>query len=247
MNFIEHEKLWNLDALVKEYSVSIPELTTPETFLLEKAVGKLKDTLVEHILCVGCGGGREVLPLHKSFSDSTIYANDISINMLSAAKNNFENWGISNYTKTLLSPANELPITQPFFKLITCFNNVIGCITSSEQRNETFKKLFNIMHFGGVLIGMVHNMYGTPQKTMFFLLQKLVSSVLKNGWGDRIAGRKNQKYKVHHFNKRQITSHLKIAGFKNVEIFSLGELYSMKRRRYNRLKGSNNLIFIARK
>jgi len=247
MNIIEHKTLWNLDTLVKEYSISNPALTFAEFFLLEKAIQRLKNQTVKKILCVGCGGGREVLPLHKSFSSAVIYANDIAANMISAAENNFEEWGIAANTELMLSPVNEIPIAVPTFQLITCFNNVFSCVSPFELCTASFKKLSQVIDDKGVLIGMVHNMYGTPQKTLFFILQKLFSFFRKDEWGDRIAGRENQKYKAHYFNKRQLGKYLTIAGFKSIEVLSLQELYTLKKRKYNRLKGSNNLVFIATK
>jgi ubiquinone/menaquinone biosynthesis C-methylase UbiE len=167
--------------------------------------------------------------------------------MIENAIINFKKWGIDGVTKTMVCSAEDIPINQPTFQVITCFNNVANFFIPQAKRNSVFKKFYNITSEKGVLIGMVHNLFGTPQKTFFFLLQKLFAPFSKYELGDRVAGRKKQKYIAHYFSKKELMILLKNAGYRNIEILSLEQLYKLRGKKYNRLKGSNNLLFFAGK
>jgi 2-polyprenyl-3-methyl-5-hydroxy-6-metoxy-1,4-benzoquinol methylase len=77
MAYVDHDNLWNMSNMVDEYNIQAPTLLWSESCLTEKSKSFLKEN-VHNILCVGCGGGREVLPLHQTFENATIYANDIA-------------------------------------------------------------------------------------------------------------------------------------------------------------------------
>lgn len=244
MNYKSHKELWNLEALVNEYNIENPLLTWPEVYLIEKAKTFLREPVTD-ILCVGVGGGREVLPLHNEFKTALIYANDIAAKMIEKAEKNFEQWDIASQTKTLVCPVSEIEIDVPAFQLITCFNNVSSFILPHKNREQSFKKMYELTTVNGVIIGMVHHIYSTPLRTVYFLFRWAVSPLLKSSYGDKKVGRTNQKYYAHYFSKKELNALLQNAGYAQVHILSLEAYYQLTGRKYNRRKGWNNLIFLG--
>jgi len=244
MTYINHDNLWNMSNLVDEYIVHDPKLSWPEYDLTEKSKSFLKEN-VHNILCVGCGGGREVLPLHTTFEYATIYANDIAEKMMEKAVENFKLWNIEKSVKPLICSVEGIAFKEPLFQIITAFNNVLCFVTPRKKRDEVFKKLYDITTSNGVFIGMVHHVYGTPAKTLYFLLQRLISPFTKKDFGDRKAGRKGQQYFAHYYTRTELRELLEQAGYTQIKITSLSEFYNSKPRKYNRLTGYNNLMFYA--
>jgi len=244
MAYVDHDNLWNMSNMVDEYNIQAPTLLWSESCLTEKSKSFLKEN-VHNILCVGCGGGREVLPLHQTFENATIYANDIAEKMIEKAIANFKLWNIERSLKPLLGSIENIVFKEPVFQVITAFNNVLCFVTPRRNRNQVFKKFYDITTPNGVLIGMVHHVYGTPLKTLYFLLQRVISPFQKKEFGDRNAGKKEQKYFAHYYSRTELRELLEQAGYTQIEITSLAEFYKSKERKYNRLKGYNNLMFYA--
>lgn len=242
MAYVDHDNLWNMSNMVDEYDIQNPTLLWSEDCLVQKSKALLKDQ-VQKILCVGCGGGREVLPLHQAFSNATIFANDIAEKMIEKAIANFKLWNIESSVKPLLGSIENLVFEKPLFQIVTAFNNVLCFITPRQNRNEVFKKFYDITTKNGVIIGMVHHVYGTPQKTLYFMLQKLLSPFQQKEFGDRNAGTKNQKYFAHYYTKKEVRELLEQAGYTQIEVSSLAEFYKSRNRKYNRIKGYNNIVF----
>lgn len=239
---IDHNNLWNMRSMVDEYDIQNPTLLWSENCLVAKSKSNLKLD-VHNILCVGCGGGREVLPLHETYTNATIYANDIAEKMIEKAIINFKLWNIEKSVKPLLGSIEKIEFEKPIFQMITAFNNVLCFITPRKNRNELFKKFYHITTPGGVLMGMVHHVYGTPLKTSYFILQKLLSPFQKKEFGDRSAGKREQKYFAHYYTKKEVRELLHQAGYTQIEVSSLSEFYKSRNRKYDRLKGYNNIVF----
>jgi ubiquinone/menaquinone biosynthesis C-methylase UbiE len=244
MKLVDNPEFWNDENIIKTQSERDHTLYYYEEFLVSEC---RKINNFKNILCVGAGTGREVYGLHTHFPEAKILANDIAENMIAQAIVNFKNWGISEFTDTLVAPIEDMDCHKPTYDFICLLNNIMDYVIPSSRRDRGFKKIYEILEPEGAITGVVHNIYGTPQKIGFFLLSSIFNIFSKREFGDKITGWEGKKFLVHYFSRSQVYKHLVNAGFKDIKIYTLEDLNKMRGKKYNRLKGDNNLLFIARK
>ena len=126
-------------------------------------------------------------------------------------------------------------------------NGVLTYITNKKDRNSVFKKMFDTLKKRGSIIGVVHNQIGTPKKTIYFYLKKLLCCIPNYDTGNRMTGFGGFKVRGHYFTKGELHNLLLKSGFKEIEILSLEELHKKLNLNYKRSTGSNNLVFMAKK
>ena len=167
--------------------------------------------------------------------------------MIKKCDENLKNWNLSDKVETLVGDATVYDSKEDRFDVVTIMNNMMTYVIDKNDRNAIFNTTFKILNPNGCIIGVVHNQMGTPQKSIYFLLKRLIKPFLKNEVGYRLTGFKGLKFGGHYFTKNELLAHLKNNNFKNIEVISLSEFYKQKKTSYNRLKGYNNLLFFATK
>lgn len=245
---IENKNFWEDENVIKTQDRAISSSSDYEVFLYLKALEHLKtkeSQLTAKIF--GCGTGREINELFKYLPIESAVATDISENMIKKCLQNLTNWKISQKVTTHVINATEYADKEMKFDVVLLMNSILTYVSRKESRYKIFKNSYDILNNEGCIIGVVHNQIGTPQKTLFFILRRILKPFIKNEVGNRTTGFKGFKVPGYYFSKKDLHRHLSDNGFQNIEILSLAEYYRQKNYNYNRLKGYNNLLFFATK
>jgi SAM-dependent methyltransferase len=244
-------KIENKDFWEKEDVIATQRLKNAsdfEIFMFEKAKERYESTgKIQNVKIFGCGAGREVEAIAKYFSPNKIVASDISKNMISRCITNLKLWNIDQITDTVVINAVDYNENSSEFELVTILNSMLTYVPNKNDRITIFKNSNKILKPNGVLIGTVHNQVGTLAKTLYFKFRSLFSIILGDHVGNRMTGFKGFKVSGYYYIRTGLHQDLVLAGFKNIEIYSLEEYASLFEKKYNRKKGYNNLIFIASK
>lgn len=246
---IENKNFWEREDVIYSQDKHMTSTLDYEIYLYEKAkdyFSKMNIT-VKKTKAFGCGTGRELHGIIDTFAPEKILATDIAENMIKKAEINIREWGYDDRVTLGLADATKYTDNNDSYELVTLMSCTLTYISKKADRYAVFKTAHNILKPDGCLIGVVHNQVGTPQKTAYFLLRRLLKPFLKNEVGNRTAGFYGFDVPGYYFSKKDLFIHLKDNGFKNIEIKSLSEIYKEKNQKYNRLKGYNNLVFFATK
>ena len=245
---IENKDFWEKDNIIVTQDREKTVAADFETFMFQQAQLRQKGIrTIENVKIFGCGTGREINEAALFFKPNSILASDISQNMIAKCNYNLKLWGIENICKTIVGNAKDISLENESFDLVIIFNSMLTYVPLESDRIAIFKKSNQILNSKAVIIGTVHNQVGTFSKTLYFKIRNLFSFVLGNKVGNRNTGFKGFKVSGYYYSKKGLTKDLEIAGFTNIEVYSLEEYYASKGKSYNRKTGYNNLIFIATK
>ena len=202
---------------------------------------------IKKIKIFGCGSGREIEAIARFFDPKKIVASDISENMIAQCNANLKLWNLATITQTVAINAVDYTTVTNEFQLVTILNSMLTYVPEKADRLAIFKNSNAALQKEGVVIGTVHNQVGTLPKTVYFKLRNLFSVVFKEKAGNRMTGFNGFKVSGYYYDKKTLQHDLAISGFKNIEIKSLEDYYATLGEKYDRVKGYNNLIFIATK
>lgn len=244
---IENKDFWEKDAIIATQEV-LKKASDFEQFMFQSAIDRYSAIgEVKNIKIFGCGTGREIESIAEFFNPDRIVASDISENMISKCIENLKIWNIDSITQTIVGNAKDFNKINNSFELVTILNSMLTYVPLKEDRLTIFKNSLQILKPNATIIGTVHNQVGTPAKTYYFKLKSFFGFILGDKVGNRNTGFNGFKVPGYYYSKKGLTKDLKIAGFKDVEIYSLEEYYASKGKSYNRKTGYNNLIFVATK
>lgn len=246
---IENKEFWEREDVIHSQNKTVVNTSNYEAYLYEKAKNYFStiNISVKFAKIFGCGTGREINGILKYVPIDAILATDISENMIKKGRENVISWNLQDKVKLEVADASKFTAKANSFELVTIMNCMLTYIQDRKDRYTIFKTAHDILSPKGVLIGVVHNQVGTPQKTLYFLLRRLIKPFLKNEPGNRTTGFYGFDVSGYYFTKKDLHKHLSDNGFVNIEIKSLSEYYKEINFKYNRLKGYNNLIFFATK
>lgn len=246
---IENKEFWEREDIIYSQDKTVADTSNYEAYLYEKASNYFskKNIKVSYAKVFGVGTGREIHGILKYISIDKILATDISVNMIKKGIENIKNWNLHSKVAMQVSDATTFVAPKESFELVTLMNCMLTYVKNRNDRYKIFKTTYDILQPDGVLIGAVHNQVGTPQKTTYFLLRKILKPFLKNEVGSRVTGFNGFDVGGYYFSEKDLYKHLNDNGFKNIEIKSLSQYYKEVNIKYNRLKGYNNLIFFATK
>ncbi|MFH6994836.1 class I SAM-dependent methyltransferase [Flavobacterium sp. FlaQc-48] len=244
---VENKVFWENQDIIATQDQSVSSSANYEVFLYEKVVSYLKGKKKLSAKVFGCGTGREIPEIIKHIGVGHVFASDIAENMIKKCNENLINWELTDVVITQVVDAAKFESKDYAFDVVTIMNNMLTYVTDKKQRNKIFKNSYEILNDKGCIIGVVHNQIGTPQKTGYFLMRRFLKPFLKNEVGYRLTGFKGLRFGGYYFTKKDLYRHLNDNNFKNIEIISLAEFSEKKGFAYDRLRGSNNLLFFATK
>lgn len=246
---IENKDFWEREDVIYSQDKHMTSTSDYEMYLYEKAKDYFSKMNIDikNAKAFGCGTGRELHGIIGTLSPGKILATDIAENMIRKAELNIKEWGFEDKVTLGIADATQFSGEKESYELVTLMSCTLTYISKKQDRYKVFKTSNDILKPNGCLVGVVHNQVGTPQKTAYFFLRRLLKPFLKNEVGNRTAGFYGFDVPGYYFSKKDLYDHLKDNGFKNIEIKSLSELYKEKNQEYNRLKGYNNLLFFATK
>lgn len=244
---IDNKNFWERKEIIETQEV-LKSVSNFEQFMFETSLKRYEKTgQIENIKVFGCGTGRELEGIAKYFQPTKIVASDISENMIEKCKVNLKGWNIDAITTTVVGDAKDFNKVTEDFELVTILNSMLTYVPVRQDRLTIFKNAHQILVPNGVLIGTVHNQIGTFNKTLYFKLRNLFSIFLGEKVGNRYTGFKGFEVPGYYYNKKGLIKDLKVAGFNDIEVYSIEDYYALDGRKYDRKKGYNNLFFIASK
>lgn len=244
---VENKSFWENQDVIATQDQSVSSSSNYEVFLYQKVASHFNDKKKISAKIFGCGTGREIPEVIKYIGAESVLASDIAENMIKKCNENLINWRITDIVITEVVDAAKFENKDYSFDVVTIMNNMLTYVIDKKQRNEIFKKSYEILNDTGAIIGVVHNQIGTLQKTGYFFMRRFFKPFLKTEVGYRLTGFKGLRFGGYYFTKKDLYNHLNDSNFKNIEIISLEEFSKNNNSSYNRLKGSNNLLFFATK
>ena len=244
---VENKDFWESEKIIATQDKEVTYSNDYEIYLYKKVATNLKNKSNLKAKIFGCGTGREIPEIITNIGVKKVVASDIAENMIKKCNENLLNWNLSNQVETLVGDATIYDSKGTTFDVVTVMNNMMTYVTNKDDRYKIFNTAFKILNPDGCFIGVVHNQMGTPQKSVYFLLRRLLKPFLSQEVGFRLTGFKGLKFGGYYFSKKELQQHLKDNNFKNIEVIALSEFYNNKNVPYNRLKGYNNLLFFASK
>jgi ubiquinone/menaquinone biosynthesis C-methylase UbiE len=246
---IENKDFWEREDIIYSQDKTVADTSNYEAYLYEKTKEYFKkmNLSIKKAKIFGCGTGREINGILKYLSIDSILATDISENMIKKGNENIVAWNLQDKVFLEVADATKFKSKESSYELVTLMNCMLTYIKDKEDRYTIFKTANDILASEGVIIGVVHNQVGTPQKTFYFALRRFFKPFLKDEPGNRITGFNGFKFGAYYFTKNDLSKHLLDSGFKNIEIKSLADYYKELNIEYNRFKGYNNLILFATK
>jgi SAM-dependent methyltransferase len=244
---LDNKDFWEKNSVVLSQDIK-KQIFDFELFMFQKAKEiHQKFGTIQNIKIFGCGTGREIESIAEYFNPTKIVASDISQNMIEKCNENLKNWSLSSTTQTIAIDAKEYNKVSNEFELVTLLNSMLTYVIDRNDRITIFKNVAQILRPNGIVIGTVHNQEGTILKSTFFKLRNLFSFYYGDRAGIRSTGFRGFKLKAFYYKKKGLHHDILVAGFKNIEIYSLEEYFALQNIKYDRKKGYNNLIFIAQK
>lgn len=244
---VENKVFWENQDIIATQDQSVSSSANYEVYLYEKVVDHLRSQKNLSAKVFGCGTGREIPEIIKYIGVEHVFASDIAENMIKKCNENLINWKLTDRVVTEVADAAKFENKNYSFDVVTIMNNMLTYVTDRHQRNKVFKNSYEILKDKGCIIGVVHNQIGTPQKTGYFFMRRFLKPFLKNEVGYRLTGFKGLRFGGYYFTKKVLYRHLNDSNFKNIKIISLTEFANEKGFAYDRLRGSNNLLFFATK
>lgn len=246
---IENKDFWEREDIIHSQDKTVGDTSSYEAYLYEKVKSYFTNlnVSIKKAKIFGCGTGREINGILKYLSIDSVLATDISENMIKKGHENIISWNLQNKVQLEVADATKFTANAGSYELVTLMNCMLTYVKDRKDRYAIFKTANNVLVPKGVLIGAVHNQVGTPQKTIYFLLRRILKPFLKDEPGNRVTGFYGFDVGGYYFTKKDLHKHLSDNGFENIEIKSLSEYYKEISIEYNRLKGYNNLIFFATK
>ncbi len=244
---IENKDFWENDQIICTQDIQ-KKASDFELFMFQEAQKRYNNNgKIKEIKIFGCGTGREIAAIAKFYNPERIVASDISENMISKCRTNIVEWEVDAITETQVSDAVLYQGSKNTFDLVTLLNSMLTYVPKRIDRLTIFKTSLEILKPNASIIGTVHNQVGTSVKTIYFKIRSFFSPFLGETVGNRTTGFKGFKVPGYYYTKKVLNRDLELAGFNNIEIYSLEEYYLKNNQTYNRKLGYNNLIFIATK
>ena len=244
---IENKNFWEKKEIIVTQDTTT-SITNFEQFMFENSKKRYsKFGKIKYIKVFGCGTGRELKGIADFFSPDHITASDISANMIQKCNQNLKVWKIDQITTTEVGDAKDFNKILDKFQLVTILNSMLTYVPLRKDRLTIFANASQILVDNGVLIGTVHNQVGTPAKTFYFKIRNLFSFLLGEKVGNRNTGFKGFKVAGYYYTKNELLNDLQQTGFKEIEVYSVEEYYTINGKKYDRKKGYNNLFFVATK
>ena len=246
---IENKDFWEREDIIHSQDKTVGDTSNYEAYLYEKVKSYFANlnVSIKNAKIFGCGTGREINGILKYLSIDSVLATDISENMIKKGQENIASWNLQDKVRLEVADATKFIAKSSSYELVTLMNCMLTYVKDRKDRYTIFKTANDVLVPKGVLIGAVHNQVGTPQKTIYFLIRRILKPFLKNEPGNRVTGFYGFDVGGYYFTKKDLHKHLSDNGFENIEIKSLSEYYKEINIEYNRLKGYNNLIFFATK
>lgn len=164
-----------------------------ESFLINHFLLGLKEILV-----IGCGCGREVIPLVKKGYNVT--AIDLSEEMVKKTKNICQEFKAK--AKILQMDGADLKFESSSFDAILLFNCTIDQVPGHENRKKLVAEAHRVLKSGGICIAVSNNAFYPGKKFNFWIEHiKEIIPFIKNKkereFFDRIYKDNNQEVYVH--------------------------------------------------
>lgn len=183
------------------------------------------------VLDIGCGGGREAMPLFKEGHKVT--GVDIVPEMLRNTRKNFIERGF-DIPLAAMDICN-LGFIPESFDYVPLVNHLISFVPKKENRVKAFKEINRVLKPGGILLvsiisrnrGMVHRLYWSFVNSYRFFLRSMGGPCLESGdrFVVKISGASSRgRMFVHYHTLRKAVRELGLAGFEIIESRSEKEL-----------------------
>jgi SAM-dependent methyltransferase len=244
---MEHSEYWNLEEIVNDQKVAWG-LFKYESYLLKQleldSQGKL------FIRIVGCGSGRELLPLMKFFPNAYFICEDVAIKMIEQAKilvgeNTRVEFNVVSISQMKNNPKDK-------YDLCICFNSVLNYLCPHQERIIAFSNIYESLKPDGYLLGVVHNAYDTWPKTIYFLFREILMFNSKNKYERRTGNfsiinliNKVESININYFTRKSLKEY--IVKFKLITLFDMKEFNQKVLIAKYLPKHSNYLAFLAKK
>jgi SAM-dependent methyltransferase len=246
---VSNSDFWNSPSVLLTQQSNAPWSHAYEDYLLDGARqrSELSGESIELVHVVGCGPGREIPIVRRMFPNAHIIASDVAQNMIEVCARNLQRWGCSGNIDLRCSPASRLRKEKGGAGLVVAFNNVLTYVSPKADRSKTLRALREVLRPGGLLIGVVHHRWGRLTKSGYFALQRLAWLVRLTAQepGDRLGGFSGLRVPVHYYTTTELRFLLTSSGFVPLEVLSLDLWHRGQGRKYNPLRGDNNLMFAA--
>lgn len=226
------ERYNDKDFAKRYYEKSRLGLKNYEKILVKKFLSSARKILV-----VGCGCGREIIPLAKLGKE--IVAFDISKEMVKYARKLCYEKKVN--AEIFVADASSFNSKEKF-DAVLMLNCVLDQIYGKKKREVVINNVWKVLKPNGICIAVSNNaLY--PGKNFVFYLEHLIYLLKgKRGYFDRVYEESGKKVYVHLFTPWQLKS-LFSRKFKNVEITSEKSLKGAKICKYL----SPILIAVAKK
>ncbi|OYU82907.1 MAG: hypothetical protein CFE24_13645 [Flavobacterium sp. BFFFF2] len=202
---------------------------------------------IQTIKVFGCGTGREVQPIQAFFNATEVVATDISSEMVKRCKANIQAWGLEHSVEVFEANATEVNKPEAHFDLVAILNSMLTYVPDHHDRMTIYQNAYQLLKPGGMLISTVHNQEGTPKKTWYFRLKRLLYPWLRERVGNRNVVFSGGSVSCYYYQRNKWANDLKAAGFDVLEMLTFEEYYKKINQKYNRKTGYNNLFVVARK
>lgn len=214
-------------AQVAAFSALAAEGLTPfETALVRQAFGP-----GQRVLDVGCGGGREAVPMTQG--GLRVVAMDLSPVMARAAVNHAASQGVT--LAALAGSAAALPVRPGSFDGVAMLGQVIAHVPGRAGRVEALRAAWRALRPGGTLAMTTHNRRCHWKFGLYFAVvnrwRRLARSLGVNGglgdfdrWSARISrARTHRRTYFHMYDLQEACADLRAAGFEVLDARARGE------------------------
>ncbi|MFH0752728.1 MAG: class I SAM-dependent methyltransferase [archaeon] len=205
------------------YNNSKSGLKDYEKILVNKFLKKAKNILV-----VGCGCGREVIPLAKE--NFNVTAIDISEEMVKQTKRLCKEFNVK--AKVFQMDATDLNFKPESFDAVLLLNSIIDQIPTHANRKRLSKGVYTVIKHGGICIVVSNNALYPGEKFCYWVehikeILPYLANRRQREFFDRIYNDKNQQVYVHLSTPnylKHLFRHFKIVLFSSTDRLQGGDM-----------------------
>lgn len=243
---VSHKDFWNKTEIVADQKINLG-LFDYEQYLLNELLLNQNEKLIFRV--VGCGSGREVLPLISLFPNSEFYCEDIASKMIDRAKELVGNNPQVHFKVASVTEKNRI---DEKFDVCICFNSVLNYLCPHEERVVGFQNIMDSLKKNGYAIGVVHSAFhDTLKKDLYFFVSSILKFYSKNklqrksSFGSVFSkGKGIDTVIINYYTKKSLYYYLR--HFSKSTVFSLKEFYQFSSKTTFG-KRSNYLLFNTQK
>lgn len=244
---MRHIDFWNQECIVNDQQ-TFKGLLEHESYLISNLNLDYKNKYFIRI--VGCGTGREVLPLIKMLPNSVFRCEDVANKMIEKAKILIGN--NENVSFKVVSISTDDKRNHSKYDIVICFNSILNYICPHNNRIRALENIFQSLKNEGKVIGVVHSVFDNFPKSIFFMAKFLLMLFSDNKYQKYLgfksilgAWTKKDRVLVNYYTKSSLKKYL-LNNFKIIELTTIKNIIKRKlKKRFN--YNSNYLVFTAQK